>query len=222
MSDVIKVKNISKLKIRLKTPFEEYVAEQGVYKEVEDNEEELEKQQEIDISEKLDEAYRQGYNEGLQAAEKEIALQYQTALEDEVTKFKYLINELNTKFNEYGGIFDEAVIHLSFALAEKIIQKELNKDSNINEILKTAIKKVLGANNIRVKLNPQDIESLDVEAKKLFSTDSFSNIKFEADASMDQGGCFIETEIGNVDARISTRINELKRLFDDSHDEENE
>ena len=44
--------------------------------------------------------------------------------------------------------------------------------------------------------------------------DSFARIKFEPDERIDKGGCFVETEIGNVDARISTQLNELKRQFD--------
>ncbi|GJQ63621.1 MAG: hypothetical protein SCALA702_26740 [Melioribacteraceae bacterium] len=223
MSDVIKLKSNTKLKVRLKTPFEEYVAEQGVYKEdEEETPEDTVAIQEAELNEKLDAAYRQGYNEGMESAQKELAPQYHQALEDEAKKFKYLIDELNGKFKEYGDIFDQAVIELSFALAEKIIQKKLEKDNNINDLLRNAIKKVLGANNVYVRLNPEDVDTLNEETKKLFNSDNFSNIKFEGDDSIDQGGCFIETEIGNVDARISTQINELKRLFKDSREEDAE
>ncbi|MHB9041598.1 MAG: FliH/SctL family protein [Melioribacteraceae bacterium] len=33
---------------------------------------------------------------------------------------------------------------------------------------------------------------------------------------MELGGCLIETEIGNVDARISTQLNEMQRQLEDS------
>lgn len=223
MSDVIKLKPNTKLKVRLKTPFEEYVAEQGVYKEdVEETPEDTIAIQEAELNDKLDAAYRQGFNEGLESAQNELAPQYNQALENEANKFKYLIDELNGKFKEYGDIFDQAVIELSFALAEKIIQKKLSEDSNINEVLKTAIKKILGANSVVVRMHPKDVDSLNEDTRKLFNADNFSNIKFESDDGIDQGGCFIETEIGNVDARISTRINELKRLFKDSKEEDDE
>ncbi len=45
---------------------------------------------------------------------------------------------------------------------------------------------------------------------------SFINaqIKFEKDERIEQGGCFIESEIGNADGRISSQLNELKRKFE--------
>ncbi|MBZ0199159.1 MAG: hypothetical protein K8H86_04775 [Ignavibacteriaceae bacterium] len=39
-------------------------------------------------------------------------------------------------------------------------------------------------------------------------------MKFEPDDTLDMGGCFIETEIGNVDARLSTQINEIKKQLE--------
>jgi flagellar assembly protein FliH len=42
---------------------------------------------------------------------------------------------------------------------------------------------------------------------------SYSNLKFESDDRIDVGGCFVESEIGNVDARISSQLNELKTLL---------
>lgn len=217
MSDIIKLKRDTKLNIRLKTPFEEYMAEQNP---VQDNDDDENREPEIDISEQLDEAYRNGFAEGTESARNELTSQYQTALEDEINKYKYLLEEVNNKFAEYGQQFDEAVVQLSFALAEKIIEREITKDNNLLEIVKQSIKKILGANNVVVKLNPADLDTFDNEARKFINADSFSNLKFEADISITTGGCFIESEIGNVDARISTRLAELKRLFEDSVQED--
>ncbi|MEJ2615740.1 MAG: FliH/SctL family protein, partial [Ignavibacteriaceae bacterium] len=50
--------------------------------------------------------------------------------------------------------------------------------------------------------------------KKIFYDESFSKIKFEQDDRIEQGGCVVETEIGNVDGRISSQFNELKKYFD--------
>jgi flagellar biosynthesis/type III secretory pathway protein FliH len=44
--------------------------------------------------------------------------------------------------------------------------------------------------------------------------DSFSKIKFEKDDRIELGGCFVESEIGNADGRISSQLNELKRKLE--------
>jgi flagellar assembly protein FliH len=64
-----------------------------------------------------------------------------------------------------------------------------------------------------VKLHPDDYNEI-IRSDAIFMDDSFARIKFEPDERIDKGGCFVETEIGNVDARISTQLNELKRQFD--------
>jgi flagellar assembly protein FliH len=45
---------------------------------------------------------------------------------------------------------------------------------------------------------------------------SFNKIKIEPDACIEQGGCLIETEIGSVDARISTQLSEMQKQLEDS------
>ena len=46
---------------------------------------------------------------------------------------------------------------------------------------------------------------------------SFSKIKFESDERIETGGCFIETEIGNVDGRIVPQLKELKKQFEETY-----
>jgi len=80
--------------------------------------------------------------------------------------------------------------------------------------LKDAIKKVIGANNVIVKLNPDDFKTLDSTSDEPFSINSFDKIKFEQDDRIEPGGCFIETEIGSVDARISSQCNEIRKQLE--------
>ena len=74
----------------------------------------------------------------------------------------------------------------------------------------------MGANEIRLKLNPADIEELNETTKNLIHSGSFNKIKIEPDERIELGGCLIETEIGNVDSRISTQLNEMQRQLEDS------
>ncbi|MFN3695189.1 MAG: FliH/SctL family protein, partial [Ignavibacterium sp.] len=75
-------------------------------------------------------------------------------------------------------------------------------------------KKVLTANSILIKLNPQDFDFVTNDLKDLNKTFDVSRIKLEKDEMIEKGGCLIETEIGNADARISSQLNELKRKLE--------
>jgi len=74
------------------------------------------------------------------------------------------------------------------------------------------MKKILGANNVIIKLNEKDLNNLNSESRSLLNDATYSKIKFEADDTIETGGCLIETDIGNVDARIGTQLKELKKI----------
>ena len=77
-----------------------------------------------------------------------------------------------------------------------------------------SLRKILGANNVIVKLHPEDYRQIiSGNNRDNFFDESFSKMKFESDDRIEKGGCIVETEIGNVDGRVSSRLNELKRYF---------
>ena len=99
-------------------------------------------------------------------------------------------------------------------LTEKILRRQLLQQSSIKEILEDSLQKVIGANEIIVRMNTHDFEEILSEGKNYNMGDSFSKIRFEKDDRIEVGGCFIESEIGNADGRISSMFNELKKKFD--------
>ena len=121
---------------------------------------------------------------------------------------------MNDKAEQFNTQFDELVMNVAFVLAETILKRQIEKESIIKEVLDDSLKKVIGANEIIVRLNPKDYESIIEEGKTFQLKDSFSQIKFEKDDRIELGGCFIESEIGNADGRISSQLNELKRKLE--------
>jgi flagellar assembly protein FliH len=81
----------------------------------------------------------------------------------------------------------------------------------IQNTLKEAVRKILGANEIIIKINPQDYNSITQDGTQKDLEKNFSKIRFEQDENIDMGGCLIESETGNVDARISTQLDEITK-----------
>ncbi|MGQ9644737.1 MAG: FliH/SctL family protein, partial [Ignavibacterium sp.] len=111
--------------------------------------------------------------------------------------------------------FKKAVMETAFAIAEKIVQREIEKESTIIDLIQSCLKKVLTANEIIIKLNPVDFETVANVLKDINKSIDVSKIRFEKDEMIDKGGCLVETEIGNADARISSQLNELKRKLEE-------
>ena len=74
-----------------------------------------------------------------------------------------------------------------------------------------------------IKVNTSDYDYIVSEDIPIPYKNNFAKVKIEISDMVEKGGCLIETEIGNIDARISTQINEIIRqlenkLFNDNHE----
>ena len=92
--------------------------------------------------------------------------------------------------------------------------RELENKTIIEETLQKSIHKIIGANEIIVKINPSDFELINSNNTMQKINPGITHIKFEAVNNIEKGGCFIETEIGNLDVRISSQINEIIKALE--------
>lgn len=149
------------------------------------------------------------YEKGYQDCKNDLFNEFQEKAEQEIQEIKgnnlLLLNEINEQIELLYENLPKSILNVSLLIAEKIITKQVEINYNIREQVDIILKKVLGAAEITVKLNPEDI--------KLFGQD-FNNFKIFPDENIERGGCFVETEIGNIDARISSRLTELKRAVE--------
>ena len=201
MSSVLKINKGSKLNVKIKG------MDGNTVSSIENTQEQMQFQ--------IHNAYEKGLSEGYKKASAEIETKYKIQLKNRSEKLDEFLNEVNGKLAAYDENFNAITIDLAFTIAEKIIKEKIESHTSINKILSGSIKKVLGANNVIIKLNEKDMASLSGENKNLVNDSSYSKIKFEVDDSIEPGGCLIETDIGNVDGRIGAQLKELKKQLED-------
>ncbi len=158
--------------------------------------------------------YTKGFEEGQTAIKEKIEREFNERLLRKYSELNNLISDLNDKSVQLDSQFEQLVMNVGFVLAEAILKREIERKSIFKDVLDESLKKVLGANEIIVRLHPKDYESIVLEGKSFQMKDSFSQIKFEKDDRIEMGGCFIESEIGNADGRISSQLNELKKKLE--------
>ncbi|MDP2365942.1 MAG: FliH/SctL family protein [Ignavibacteria bacterium] len=173
-----------------------------------------EEQEKEDYQIALHNQYTIGFTEGQKTAKEKIEHEFNEKLLKKYSELNNVISDLNDKSVQLDTQFEGLVMDAAFILTGAILKREIDKESIIKEVLDESLRKVLGANEIIVRLNPEDYESIIVEGKSFQMKDSFSKIKFEKDDRIELGGCFIESEIGNADGRISSQLNELKRKLE--------
>lgn len=163
------------------------------------------------LQQQLQFQYEAGYDQGYNTAVTELEQQYTKKLLEKYDDVFTIFYDINERADEYDKSFEKLVIDLSFLISELIVKREVEKDSIIVENLRNALKKVLGANQIIIKLNPADLSKMNEDSKNMFAEAGLSKMRFEATDTVEAGGCLIETDIGSVDARISAQLSELKK-----------
>ncbi|MEW6193526.1 MAG: FliH/SctL family protein [Bacteroidota bacterium] len=170
----------------------------------------------ISVIKQIEDAYNKGFKEGQLKLKLELDKEYTDKLYKKYEEVYHVLEAYDQKIEEYEQGFEKLVIHTAFELAKKIVQRDVVDNTIINETVSRAITKVIGANEVRIKMHPVDVEQIDANSRNLINSSSFNKIKFEGDERIEIGGCLIETEIGNVDARISTQLEELRRKLEES------
>jgi len=160
-----------------------------------------------------EEKHQQIFNAGREDAIRELQQEYSNSLQEKFFEYDNLMISVNDQLEQYRLAFDKIVIDASFLIASKVLKKSISESSIISETITDSIQKIIGANSILFRLNPTDLELIKESKESFLENNSYSNIKFEADNRIDLGGCYVESEIGNVDARISSQLNELKSIL---------
>ncbi len=125
---------------------------------------------------------------------------------------------LNQAIKERKQIIKDAegeILRLSLKVAEQIIRSEvsLHRDVCLN-IVAEAIARVSDREQIIVKVNREDTEYLKRYKDRLTSMlDGVKSFSIIEDASVEPGGCVIETNLGFIDARISTKIKAIEEAI---------
>lgn len=199
--------------------YEDFESKAEVEKRLKQEEEERKKIEEERLAREqrereLKETYEKGFEAGYSAAIKDMQKEFERELALRAEQFSKIIEQLSLQINELDNSFDKVISEVSIYFAEKILRREIDRSSPIIENLKAAIRKVLGANEIIVKINPNDYELLSGKVPVVFQGDEFGKIRFEPDSRIEKGGVLLQSDIGNVDAKIETQIEELKKAFE--------
>jgi flagellar assembly protein FliH len=107
---------------------------------------------------------------------------------------------------------EKTIVTLVLLISRKVIKviSENQRDVIIFNVIE-ALRKVKAKGNILIKVNLADLK-LATEHKQNFISmmEGVKSINIVEDSSVDAGGCIIETDFGEIDARISSQLAELE------------
>lgn len=110
---------------------------------------------------------------------------------------------------------ESEILRLALRVAEQIIRSEvsLHRDVCLN-IVAEAIGRVSDREQVIVKVNREDAEYLKRYKERLAGMlDGIKSFSILEDSNIEPGGCVIETNLGFIDARISTKLKAIEEAL---------
>jgi type III secretion protein L len=104
---------------------------------------------------------------------------------------------------------------LAVRIAEKILGRELALDAKaVVDIAAAAMRHAGEPRELVVRCAAEDLEALERGKPRLVERCRSAQVaRFVADERVPRGGCILETELGVVDARLSTQLEAIERAL---------
>lgn len=176
----------------------------------------------VEIQKMLDDKYRQGYDEGKKESENKLGSEYNHEINNLHERVESILGKMHSQYLISQQNIERDSIKLIIAIASRVIKKEVILDDQVViRQIHEAMRRVSGIERLKLRVNPAD-ESL-VKSKRaelVTSADAVHDLVIEADESIDAGGCILESDAGNVDARLSTQLQQIEAALISESSEE--
>ncbi|GAB4037565.1 MAG: flagellar assembly protein FliH [Rubrivivax sp.] len=144
--------------------------------------------------------YQDGYRDGLAALEN-----FKQSFAAQATaQVGRLIESLDAEFAALEARIAQAVAETAVTLARQVLRSELQaRPELVTGVAAEAVNAVLlSARQIVLQVHPDDLPLVAEGAGELLRA---RGARLVADATIERGGCRVESDLGAVDARIATR-----------------
>ena len=167
-----------------------------------------------------EEGWQRGFEEGREAGKKEV----QKIFEEKIVLWGKWLSAIRESRREVLENLDEPILEFSFALARKIIGREIEREPFIEALVKRALQKLSNRERVVVRVHRNDYMRIrEIKEELLRKIDGLGYLEVQEDPRVEEGGCIVETVFGNIDARIETQLANLREellkvLSEESHD----
>jgi len=158
-------------------------------------------------------AHEKGLQDGRVEGKEEVVSQAKIVIEG----IENVLKDITAYKDDFPKIYEKEVIGLIKEIAKKVVHVEAKIDEQV--ILKNiynAFDILSDRVEVKLNINPDDLDFVNENRPEFFSNvKGLQSISIEADSDVERGGCFIETEYGNVDARIQTQLERVESALEE-------
>lgn len=163
------------------------------------------------MEERLAVARQEGHAAGYEAGQKAAA----GSLAPVIQALQSAVGEMTANEARLTAQAEKAVVELSLAIAQKIIPEAIGElPSALLTVINQALAKVMAGTSLNLRVNPDDLEHLKSNQSDLsLPAIDPARLTWSADPCVGPGGCIVETDFGDIDARIEHQLSIIESLF---------
>lgn len=154
------------------------------------------------------EAVKEGQEEGRAAGFQEGRAEAQRVID----RFHVVLAKAIERRHEIIRESEEQVVHLVLSIARKVVKviSESHREVVIANI-EQALERLQQKSDVVVRVNMVDLPLVTEQREELLqSAERAGTITIAEDTTIDPGGCVIETDFGEIDARIAVQLQEIE------------
>lgn len=153
----------------------------------------------------------EAYEKGLAEARTKVNEEMSAAVADLREKLAHTLSELESLYTLIATRAERDLVKLALEIARKVVHREVTSDPDIVlTMARVALERLHPRAIAKVLLHPDDFEYVNANRHKLSNT---SALELIADVSIGRGGCIIQSEHGDIDARIEQQFAGIERGF---------
>ena len=144
----------------------------------------------------LDEGYAQGRAEALEA------------LQPALAALAAAVEQVHTEALDAAEELERRAVELGLALAQKVLAGALAVEpERVLDSVQGALRGIVERERIIVLVNPDDLELVRGSIEELkASLGGIDHCVVEAERRVARGGCIVRTPVGDIDARVETKL----------------
>lgn len=166
----------------------------------------------VEAQKQADAVRRKAEEEGKQAAMRAV----EKVLEEKVAKkmetllpaLQQVVRDFTDAKQTWMAHWEKVAVRLACSIAGKLVRQELKRQPEITTALvREALEMASGASQLRICLNPADVETLGGQIERLRS--EFRRVgtaEIVGDARVTPGGCRLETQHGVIDQQFEAQL----------------
>src|SRR6202011_2216943 len=155
-------------------------------------------------------ARRRGHDDGFQAGRDAADAE----MNDMLVTMRGLLEMARIERHKLIEEAEPELVRLALGIAERVLHQQVALDRGVViEMAKVAIARLIDRDTVTVRVNPSDLERMREHRDELIAMGDIRHLRVVEDQRVDRGGVVVDTDSGTIDARISTQLEEARKIL---------